>query len=659
MARGVSRIRFSLGLALLLCFALLHPARGAAALPPAASGDTWIQVQSSSFVCYSNGDQALVTDLLRDLERLREVLEKGGAGIRVQTSIPSYFLAFRDLDSFAPYNLKNEAGVPLAQGYFVPGGDVDYLAIALPTGGGANPLIYHEFVHSVLHSGLPGVPLWLNEGLAEFYSTFRSHGLSAEIGMPIPHRHSWLKANPMFDLETLLSVTTQSRVYTEPPYQQTFYAQSWALTHMLAQSGLAAGRFREFLARIGDGVHPSSAFSISYGGAPHDSITGALASYLAQPELPYRSYRFTQNFEKAPVQVSTVSRPEILYLLGDLLLRTSPVHAPEAREYFETALQLDSGHVPSLVGMGRIAEIASVPGEADRWFGRATEHEPPEAHAFYWSGRALVDRFYRASPGWGVLQPETPPSLLRARALLERSLQIEEGQPEVLAALSRTYVFEWGAEAVPGLRAAARAARRLPVRSDVLVVLAALTANTGNREAATALIEERIVPSEDQGRIEAARSAVFRADLMQAQRWIESGKQPQAEGLLKSVVEQTTNPAIRMEARRLLATPEERAAQADLVRVYNLGVEALSEGDFHSARTHFEMVRTEAQDPELRRAAEARMVEIQFNEGLTKADNLLRMGRRTDARAQLDILSHLPLSQEQRDLLEQLREELR
>jgi tetratricopeptide (TPR) repeat protein len=303
--------------------------------------------------------------------------------------------------------------------------------------------------------------------------------------------------------------------------------------------------------------------------------------------------------------------------------------------------------------------LANDPDEADRWFARAMEQRPAHAGAHYWAGRSQVDRFFKRKTDPDILLTKAPPTLLRARELLARSLEIAPLQPEALAALGRTYVFDMASSAEPGLRAIQQASAELPTRGDVLVTLVALTANTGRRQSAVAIIEDRLVPSRDIQRIEAAWFSVSRADLIHASQLLQEGRRAEAKTRVQNILAETQDPAIQREARRLLGERKETTDAPDLAQLYTRGVEALQRGDYQAATTYFNAVLADARDPELRKQTEARMVDVRFNQGLEKASDLVEMGRRTDARAQLDILSHLPLTPKQRELLEELRSSLR
>jgi tetratricopeptide (TPR) repeat protein len=79
--------------------------------------------------------------------------------------------------------------------------------------------VAHEYVHFAAHQRNQPRPAWLEEGLAEFYSNFDGR----QLGIPIA-AHLQLLEKPWLTPEEM----NQPRAL-----DQAFYAQSWALVHML------------------------------------------------------------------------------------------------------------------------------------------------------------------------------------------------------------------------------------------------------------------------------------------------------------------------------------------------------------------------------------------------------------------------------------------
>ena len=99
--------------------------------------------------------------------------------------------------------------------------------------GDEREIIYHEYIHYVMHNNYAALPLWLHEGLAEYYSTFQVARDEARIGLPVPAHVLWLRQHTLIPLATLFAVDERSPEYNETSRRGGFYAESWALVHYL------------------------------------------------------------------------------------------------------------------------------------------------------------------------------------------------------------------------------------------------------------------------------------------------------------------------------------------------------------------------------------------------------------------------------------------
>jgi len=77
------------------------------------------------------------------------------------------------------------------------------------------------------------MPLWLNEGLAEFYQNTEIREEDVSLGEPSGENLQWLRENRLLPLATLFTVDVQSPYYHQENKGSIFYAESWALTHYL------------------------------------------------------------------------------------------------------------------------------------------------------------------------------------------------------------------------------------------------------------------------------------------------------------------------------------------------------------------------------------------------------------------------------------------
>ncbi len=100
--------------------------------------------------------------------------------------------------------------------------------------------VIHEYTHLAVQYSGRRYPRWLNEGIAEYYSTLRATGARAEYGHALRERVARLRASPWFEISDLVTRGTQRRAATALS-EDMFYSESWLLVHML----ISSERYRE------------------------------------------------------------------------------------------------------------------------------------------------------------------------------------------------------------------------------------------------------------------------------------------------------------------------------------------------------------------------------------------------------------------------------
>ncbi len=114
----------------------------------------------------SDGD---IRNALEQIRGFRELFAGLLPNLKVTSANPTRVVVFPNssaLRRFAPRDTRGR--LQNLGGYFASTADVNIIAI----GGSDRELIYHEFAHYLLRHNLHSQPMWVNEGLAEFYSTF-------------------------------------------------------------------------------------------------------------------------------------------------------------------------------------------------------------------------------------------------------------------------------------------------------------------------------------------------------------------------------------------------------------------------------------------------------------------------------------------------------
>lgn len=122
---------------------------------------------------------------------------------------------------------------PSAVGVFLGTGERHFLVVDMASPAESERVLAHEFTHAVLHAAAPGLPLWLEEGLAEFFSTFRVRGSRVDLGRPISTHTRHLHTRPPLNLEETLADSGAGASGGDAPWPESRYAEAWALVHYL------------------------------------------------------------------------------------------------------------------------------------------------------------------------------------------------------------------------------------------------------------------------------------------------------------------------------------------------------------------------------------------------------------------------------------------
>jgi tetratricopeptide (TPR) repeat protein len=124
---------------------------------------------------------------------------------------------------------------------------------------GANLVFAHELTHLFLGERFLSLPPWLEEGLAQYYSTVRVDGDRIVIGDWLPQSYEPFEEPP--PLREILSARPGELGARDERVR--FYAGAWRLCHLLATREPA--RLASFLDDLGRGVSSREAFQQRFG----------------------------------------------------------------------------------------------------------------------------------------------------------------------------------------------------------------------------------------------------------------------------------------------------------------------------------------------------------------------------------------------------------
>jgi hypothetical protein len=153
----------------------------------------WIEVDSPHFRVLSDGSDRDARRVAREFEQMRTVLADQFPRYRLESGAPLLIFAARDENTakkLAPQLWKVKGAKPA--GYFHHGWEKQFAMVRLDAiAPDAYQVVYHEYVHTVLHTNFRWLPVWLDEGMAEFYGNTRFEKSKIYIGAPSVTATSW------------------------------------------------------------------------------------------------------------------------------------------------------------------------------------------------------------------------------------------------------------------------------------------------------------------------------------------------------------------------------------------------------------------------------------------------------------------------------------
>lgn len=395
----------------------------------AQAKENWIKVNSKNFTLLGNTTESEIRKVATRLELLREVFAQISPNTRLNASVPTTVLVFQTDDSYQPFKPKRPDGKTQENiaGYFLTSTDGNYITMTTELHG-VDPfhVIFHEYVHFLVNNNLSNVPLWLNEGLAEYYSTFQAsdNNRKLRLGAPIEWHLQALQSRGLLPLKTLLAVDENSPHYNERSKAGIFYAESWAFVHylMLENNMERRPQLVRFLSRLNAGISLETNFRQSFG-VDYAAMEAELDGYIKRFRFPVMDITVEKpiDYEKE-MQSARATEAEVQYRLGDLLLHAR--RPDDAERYLQKALALEPGSADTLVALGSTRYRQERYEEAKKFFRQAIEAD----------ARNYLAHYYYANCLWQQGQPEKAVESYRQAAQLK---------PE-LAYLHRQLAFAYG-----------------------------------------------------------------------------------------------------------------------------------------------------------------------------------------------------------------------
>src|SRR5271168_918041 len=494
-----------------LCLAIAGPAS-----LPGAKHETWFAARSPNFVVVTNAGEKEARKTAIRFEQIRAVFRRSLEVASKHASPVITILAVKDENSvkalLPEYWTKGHAH---PAGMFIQNMN-QYFAVVQLDSQGSNPYntIYHEYYHSLTMPYYPNLPVWLSEGLAEFYGNTQMNDSEVGMGRPDPDLIAELKQGGLLPLDVLFKVTHDSPYYNEQNKISVFYAESWALTHYLMVGDKAAHRamLQAYVNAMTKGATEEQAAAQTFGDLK--KLQTALFAYIGNAAFYYIKASPPPEIAAGDLQIRELSEAEVdAYRGGFAAVRG---RTQDAIPILERAVKLDPKLALGYQYLGFAEYQDKKPAEALADFTRAIALNPKNAMT-----RFL--RAYLASTQGGAVGDDTQMEEdLRAAIALSPEFAPPYG---VLA----MYVANQGTDLPEALKLAQKAQALEPGNAMYQIDLASVLARMNRfQEARNIAMHARSNAANPNERAEAERFLAYLDQVRQYSADDSDGPQPAA-----------------------------------------------------------------------------------------------------------------------------------
>lgn len=315
---------------------------------------SWVQVSSDTYIVKSSAGVEKAKQVLQQLEAFHQLLGTVAFPHAELPELPIEVLLVGDdatLNQLEPeYNGKK---VQVA-GFYQRGEDRDFIVLSGQAGGLTN-VVYHELSHYFLSRGLASRPIWLTEGLAEYFATAKFGDGEVSLGDIPQDRPQRLRTTPLIALKDLFAVDSTSAYYNESSKAGIFYAESWAFVHYLMH-GEHAAQFKQYLEAMTKG----DVNLLRFLNTNERDLEFGFQNYV-RSGLQLSSRKVIKLSSGAwSMDVQAIGNTDAEMSIAEIFLANGRL--PEARQHLESLANLapDSGRVSYYRGV--LARISGEPG---------------------------------------------------------------------------------------------------------------------------------------------------------------------------------------------------------------------------------------------------------------------------------------------------------
>ena len=354
----------------------------------------WKRYVLDDLEAVGNAPEKELRRAVEEVHRFRGTLQALMPGLNTRSPERTILVVLRDWDAFQRFAPRDGRGRRQegVGGYFYTAPDMNFMV--LPQQGDREATfrtIFHEYTHYLVYRNLRGVPQWLNEGLADLYSTFSvNNDGKVIIGRAPPGRVYTLQERSLLPLARFLDPESSARLFENQQDTALFYAQSWAFVHFMSfgDKGKRKGQILKYLEGL-QTMAPVDAAKAAFG-SDLAALDSQLRTYTRLYQLPAMALNVRQVGAQLAGRVEQMTETDAQYVQGRLLLDMGATE--EAEETITRTLSLDGRHLAARVALGRLRLRQDRDADAVALLKELAASQPEDFATQYQLGAALFSQ---------------------------------------------------------------------------------------------------------------------------------------------------------------------------------------------------------------------------------------------------------------------------
>jgi tetratricopeptide (TPR) repeat protein len=554
-------------------------------LPPA--DEAWVRLVTPRFDIVSSAGDRRTREIAADLETVAAALPIGG---QAPSSVPMktrvfIFMRRRDAQPYFDFLVNRDRSD--VTGIFVVANNRGTMLIDESRGPLRDRTPYHELVHYLIGTVSPRPPLWLEEGLAEYYSSAEVHGGIIHIGGQIPGHMELLRRRGPIPVDVLFNTGFES----DARLTALFYAESWATVDWMMLHDPA--KFEALMRDVVGGMSSTDALQKHFNKTPAELqrfITTFAASAL--PDLPTT---LKVRVPEIAGNATPMNRADVLYEFGRFLQEFEDAKT-QAAQFLRAAVDADPKHARALAALGE--------------FDRAIAADPTDGEVFLEYAEKLLGNEIGPLAESVDLDPADAPRFRHARELAQKALDLHADRGRALGALGASYAIE--PDPAPGIAPLEAALALAPNRNDfALHLLAFYRRSVGSAPPPAGAAEgggvtrkadalfAKLIAGGDKQVVFAVCAVVVRTELVRINALVKEQKLDEAAALLRQLSANTSDPVARQQMDEQAKQLESNAAANRQIVAYNDAVQLYNNRDLQGAKKIIDVLVATATDPKV------------------------------------------------------------